>query len=62
MTKFLFDICDCMVDSDVCMGDFLCVLGILHLCEHVPVRLHFSLSMDCKPVHMQFDADAQWRF
>ena len=33
--KFLFSTCDCMVYSDVGMGDFSLVRGILHVCGHV---------------------------
>ena len=39
-TKFLFGMRDCMVDSDVGTDNFLLVLGILHICGHVHVRLH----------------------
>ena len=34
MTKFLFGMCNCTVDVDVSRGDFLVVLGILHMCGH----------------------------
>ena len=44
--KFLFDICDGMVDSDVGMGNFLLVLGILHVCGHTHVQSHVSPAMD----------------
>ena len=45
-TKSLFGMCDCTVDSDVGTGDFLLVLGILHVCGHAHVRSHVSLHMD----------------
>ena len=45
-TKFLFGMCDCMVDSDVGIGDFLFMLGILHMCRQVYMQLHKSLSMN----------------
>ena len=34
ITKFLFGMCDCMVDSDIGTGDFLLVLEILYTCGH----------------------------
>lgn len=44
--KFLFDICDGMVDSDVGMGNFLLVLGILHVCGHTHMQSHASPGVD----------------
>ena len=37
-TKFLLRMYDCTVDSDVGMGDFSLVPGILHLRSHVDTR------------------------
>ena len=45
--KFQFGISDCTVDSDVGTGNFLHVLGNLHVCGYAHVRSHMSLSMDC---------------
>ena len=45
-TKFLFGMCHCMVDSDVGMGDFSLVPGILHVCGHAHVRSHVCPDMD----------------
>ena len=36
-TKFLFGMCDCMVDIDVDTGDLALELGTLHVCGHVHV-------------------------
>ena len=33
-TEFLFAMCDRTVNSDVRMGDFSLVLGIMHVCVH----------------------------
>ena len=33
--KFLFGMCDCMIDSDVGTGDFPLVMGILLECGNV---------------------------
>ena len=46
-TNFLFGMYDCTVDSDIGMGDFSLVLGILHMCGHAHVRSHVSPGMDC---------------
>ena len=46
-TKFLFGMCDYMVDSDVATGDFSLVLGILHVCGHAHMRSHVSPDTDC---------------
>ena len=40
------NMCNCMVDSDFGTGDFLLVMGILHVCGHVHVRSHESPGMD----------------
>ena len=45
--KFLFGMCDCMVDSDVGTGEFSLVLGILHVCGQVHMRSHVSQGMNC---------------
>jgi len=45
--KFLFGMCDCMVDSDAGKGDLSFELGILHVCGHAHVRSHLSPGMDC---------------
>ena len=34
-TQFLFGMCDCIVDSNVGVGDCLLMLGILHMCGHM---------------------------
>ena len=47
-TNILFSMCNCTVDSEVSMGDFSLVLEILHLCGHVHVQWHLSLSVDCR--------------
>ena len=44
--EFLFGICNCMVDSDVCTDEFLLVLGSSHVCGHVHMWLHMSLGID----------------
>ena len=36
-TKSLFGMCNGMVDSDIGTGDFLLMLGILHVCGRVHV-------------------------
>ena len=36
-TQFLFRMCDCTVNSDVDMGNFSLVRGILHVCGHAHV-------------------------
>ena len=46
-TRFLFGICDCMVASDVCMGDFSLLLEILHVCGDMYVQSHMCPGMDC---------------
>ena len=43
--KFLFDMCDCAVDSDNGKGDFSLVLGILHMSGHVHIRSHVFSGM-----------------
>ena len=45
--KFLFGIGDCTVNSYVGTGNFLLVLGILHVCGHSLVRSPVSPSMGC---------------
>ena len=35
--KSKFGISDCVADSDICMGDFLFIQGILHVCGHALV-------------------------
>ena len=40
--KFLFDMCDCMVDIDIGIGDFSLLLGILHMCTHIHMQSHVS--------------------
>ena len=40
IANFLLGMCNCTVDSDVGMGDFLLMLGILHMCRHVHKYLH----------------------
>ena len=44
--KFLFSMCNCMIDSDVGMDDFSLLLGILHMCGHMHVQLHVLMGMD----------------
>ena len=44
--KFLFGMCNCTVDSDIGMGGFSLVLGILHVSGHAHVRSYMSLGMD----------------
>ena len=46
--KFLFGMCDCMVDSDVGTDDFSLVPGSLHVCGHARVRSHVSPDTYCK--------------
>ena len=43
-TMSLFGMCDCMVDSDIGMGDLLLVLGIMHVCgqRHVPPGMDWA--------------------
>ena len=44
--KFVFGICNCMVDSDIRMGEFWLVLGILHGCTCLlawTAMVHFTL-------------------
>ena len=31
-TKFLFDVCNCMVDNDVGTGNFLLLQGFFYVC------------------------------
>ena len=38
--KFPFGMCHCTVSSDVGTGDFLLLLGILHVCTHVRRASH----------------------
>ena len=38
ITKFLFGMCDCKVNSDVGTGDFSLVLGILQVCRWTRAR------------------------
>ena len=45
-TKSLFGMRNCMVNSNVGMGDFLLVLGSLQVCEYAHVRSHVSQDMD----------------
>ena len=47
-TTFLSGICDCTVDSDVGIGNFSLVLGILHVCGHAYVQWHGSPGMYSK--------------
>ena len=44
--KFPFGMCNCIIDSDVGMGDFSVVLGILDVCRHTHMQLHVSLCMN----------------
>ena len=44
-TKFLFGMCNCTVDSDVGIGSFSLLLGILHMCGHMHLQSQVSLSM-----------------
>ena len=44
ITKVLFGICNCRVDSDVGMSNYTLALGILCICGHV----HVSLGMECE--------------
>ena len=37
--KFLFGMCNCTVDNDVGMDNFLLVLGILWTCAHAIMRV-----------------------
>ena len=46
-TKFLLDMRDCIVDSDVGTGDFSLVPGILHVCRQAHLRSHVPPGMDC---------------
>ena len=46
-TKLLFGMCDCMVNSDVGMGDFSLTLEISQVCGHEYVGSHVSPGMDC---------------
>ena len=41
--KFIFCICNCMVDSDVAKSDISLVLGIFDACG----QTHMSWGMDC---------------
>ena len=43
-TEFLFDMCNCITDSDIGMGNFSLMLGILHMCGHTHVSSRVSLS------------------
>ena len=45
--KFLFGMCSDMANSDVDMGDFLLVLGNLHVYGHVLMQSHMSQGMEC---------------
>ena len=40
IAKFLLGMCNYTADSDVGMGDFLLMLGIMHMCRHVHKYLH----------------------
>ena len=56
-TKFLSGMCDCTVGSNFSAGDFTLVLGILHVCRHVHLRLHVSpgMDMDFSEMSLAFD-------
>ena len=47
-TKFLFGICDCMVDIDDGTDDLSLVLGVLHVCEREHMRSHVYPNIDPK--------------
>ena len=51
ITKFLFGMCDCTVDSAVDTGDFSLVLGLFHVCRQAHVRSHVSSDMNWVHVH-----------
>ena len=48
ITKFLFGMCDCTVDSEAGTCDFALVLESLHECGDAHMRSHGSPGMDCK--------------
>ena len=45
--KFLFHMCDCKVDNEAGTGDFLLMLGTLHMYGQVHMQSHLSPGMDC---------------
>ena len=45
--KFLFCMCNCMIDSVVDKSNFLHVLGILHVRGHVHIQSHMFSGLDC---------------
>jgi len=47
IVKFIFCMCDCMVDRNVGMSDLSLILGSLHMCGYVHVQSHLSPGMDC---------------
>ena len=47
VTNFLFDTCDCTIDSGVNTFDFSLMLGILHACGYGHVRSHVFPGMYC---------------
>ena len=55
-TKFFSGMCDCTVDSDVGTGDFLLVLGLLHVCGYAHVRSHVFPGIDCVYNHVLFES------
>ena len=45
-TKFLFDICECILNSGAGTGDVSLVLEILHEFDHEHVRSHMSPGIE----------------